>query len=66
MSDEPEQEYFSDGISEDIITALSKLRWFFVIARNSSFSYKGKSLHLKQIRRPKCLYFLASGQNTAI
>src|SRR3954451_11852183 len=49
MSDDPGQEYFSDGISEDIITALSKLRWFFVIARNSSFIYKGKSVHLKQI-----------------
>ncbi|MGB8045150.1 MAG: winged helix-turn-helix domain-containing protein, partial [Pseudolabrys sp.] len=49
MSDEPEQEYFSDGISEDIITALSKLRWFFVIARNSSFTYKGKAVHMKQI-----------------
>jgi DNA-binding winged helix-turn-helix (wHTH) protein len=43
MSGDPEQEYFSDGISEDIITALSKLRWFFVIARNSSFIYKGKA-----------------------
>jgi DNA-binding winged helix-turn-helix (wHTH) protein len=42
MSGDPEQEYFSDGISEDIITALSKLRWFFVIARNSSFIYKGR------------------------
>jgi TolB-like protein len=49
MSGEPEQEYFSDGISEDIITALSKLRWFFVISRNSSFIYKGKSVHLKQV-----------------
>ena len=49
MSGEAEQEYFSDGISEDIITALSKLRWFFVIARNSSFTYKGKSVHLKEI-----------------
>jgi TolB-like protein len=49
MSGEPEQDYFSDGISEDIITALSKLRWFFVIARNSSFVYKGKSVHMKQI-----------------
>ena len=49
MSDDPEQDYFSDGISEDIITALSKLRWFFVIARNSSFMYKGKSVHLKQV-----------------
>jgi TolB-like protein/Tfp pilus assembly protein PilF len=49
MSGDPEQEYFSDGISEDIITALSKLRWFFVIARNSSFVYKGKSVHLQQV-----------------
>ena len=49
MSGDPEQEYFSDGISEDIITALSKLRWFFVIARNSSFVYKGKAVHMKQI-----------------
>ncbi len=49
MSDDPEQEYFSDGISEDLITALSKLRWFFVVARNSSFTYKGKAVHMKQI-----------------
>jgi TolB-like protein/Tfp pilus assembly protein PilF len=49
MSGEPEQEYFSDGISEDIITALSKLRWFFVIARNSAFVYKGKPVHMNQI-----------------
>lgn len=49
MTDDPAQEYFSDGITEDIITALSKLRWFFVIARNSSFIYKGRSVHLKQI-----------------
>jgi TolB-like protein/cytochrome c-type biogenesis protein CcmH/NrfG len=49
MSGEAEQEYFSDGISEDVITALSKLRWFFVIARNSSFSYKGKAVHIRQI-----------------
>jgi TolB-like protein len=49
MSGDRQQEYFSDGISEDIISALSKLRWFFVIARNSSFLYKGKSIHLKQV-----------------
>ena len=49
MSGDPEQDYFSDGISEDIITALSKLRWFFVIARNSSFMYKGKAVHVKQV-----------------
>jgi TolB-like protein/cytochrome c-type biogenesis protein CcmH/NrfG len=49
MSGDLELDYFSDGISEDIITALSKLRWFFVIARNSSFIYKGKAVHLKQV-----------------
>src|SRR5262249_3212207 len=49
MSDDPEQEYFSDGISEDIITALSRQRWFFVIARNSSFVYKGKATDIRQI-----------------
>jgi TolB-like protein len=49
MSGEPAQEYFSDGITEDIITALSKLRWFFVIARNSSFIYKGRAVHIRQI-----------------
>jgi TolB-like protein len=49
MSGDPEQEYFSDGISEDIITALSKLRWFSVIARNSSFTYKGHAVPMRQI-----------------
>jgi TolB-like protein len=49
MSDEAEQEYFAEGISEDIITALSKLRWFYVIARNSSFIYKGKAVHIKEV-----------------
>src|SRR5713226_1907139 len=49
MSGDPEQEYFSDGITEDIITALSKLRWFFVMARNSSFIYKGKAVHMRQV-----------------
>jgi TolB-like protein/cytochrome c-type biogenesis protein CcmH/NrfG len=49
MSGDPEQGYFSDGISEDIISALSKLRWFQVVARNSSFIYKDKPVHLKQV-----------------
>jgi TolB-like protein len=49
MSDDPQQEYFSDGISEDIITALSKLRWFFVVSRNSSFTYKNRAVNLKQV-----------------
>jgi adenylate cyclase len=49
MSGDPEQEYFSDGISEDIITALSKIRWFFVIARNSTFTYKGQAIDVRQV-----------------
>jgi TolB-like protein/Flp pilus assembly protein TadD len=49
MSGDPDQEYFSDGVTEDIITALSRLRWFFVIARNSSFVYKGRSVDVKEI-----------------
>jgi TolB-like protein/cytochrome c-type biogenesis protein CcmH/NrfG len=49
LSGETEQEYFSDGISEDLIMALAKLRWFFVIARNSSFIYKGKPVHMRRI-----------------
>jgi len=49
MSGDPEQEYFSDGISEDLITALSRLRWFFVIARNSSFAYKGKAVNIRKL-----------------
>jgi TolB-like protein len=51
MSGDAEQEYFADGISEDIITGLSKLRWFFVIARNSSFTYKGKAVDVKRAAR---------------
>jgi TolB-like protein/Tfp pilus assembly protein PilF len=61
MSDDQEQEYFSDGISEDIITALSKLRWFFVIARNSSFTYKGKPVHMKQIAAELGVRYVVEG-----
>jgi TolB-like protein/DNA-binding SARP family transcriptional activator len=61
MSGEPEQEYFSDGISEDIITALSKLRWFVVIARNSSFSYKNKSVPMKQIAEELAVGYIVEG-----
>jgi adenylate cyclase len=49
MSGDPEQEYFVDGMVEEIITALSRIRWLFVIARNSSFSYKGQSPDVKQV-----------------
>ena len=51
MSSDPEQEYFVDGITEDIITALSKWRWFFVIARNSSFTYKGRAIDVVHVGR---------------
>jgi TolB-like protein len=61
LSGDPEQEYFSDGISEDIITALSKLRWFFVIARNSSFIYKGKAVHLKQVAEELGVGYVVEG-----
>ncbi len=61
MSDDPEQEYFSDGISEDIISALSKLRWFFVIARNSSFIYKGKAVHMKQVAEELGVGYVVEG-----
>src|SRR5438552_3698679 len=55
------QEYFSYGISEDIITALSKLRWFFVIARNSSFVYKGRSVHIDEIARELGVRYVVEG-----
>jgi TolB-like protein/cytochrome c-type biogenesis protein CcmH/NrfG len=61
MSGEAEQEYFSDGISEDIITALSKLRWFLVIARNSSFIYKGRTVHLRQIAEELGVRYVVEG-----
>jgi adenylate cyclase len=51
MSGDPEQEYFADGMVEEIITALSRIRWLFVIARNSSFIYKGQSVDVKQVGR---------------
>ena len=51
MSADPEQEYFADGIVEDVITALSRMRWLFVIARNSSFTYKGRAVDVKQVGR---------------
>jgi TolB-like protein len=61
MSGDQEQEYFSDGITEDIITALSKLRWFFVIARNSSFIYKGKAAHMKQVAEELGVGYVVEG-----
>jgi adenylate cyclase len=61
MSGDPEQEYFSDGITEDIITALSRLRWFFVIARNSTFVYKGKAVDVKHVGREFGVRYVLEG-----
>jgi TolB-like protein/Flp pilus assembly protein TadD len=61
MSGDPEQEYFSDGITEDIITALSRLRWFFLIARNSTFAYKGQAVDVKQIGRDLGVRYVLEG-----
>src|SRR5262249_4500808 len=49
LSGDPEQDYFGDGVVEDVITALSRIRWLFVIARNSSFTYKGRAVDVKQV-----------------
>jgi adenylate cyclase len=51
LSGDPEQEYFADGMVEEIITALSRIHWLFVIARNSSFTYKGQAVDVKQVGR---------------
>src|SRR5215217_155788 len=61
MSGDPEQEYFADGIAEDIITALSSLRWLFVIARNSSFTYKGRTVDVKQVGRELGVRYVLEG-----
>jgi adenylate cyclase len=61
MSGDAEQEYFADGIAEDIITALSKSRWLFVIARNSSFTYKGHAVDIKQIGRELGVRYVLEG-----
>src|SRR5262245_362552 len=61
MSADPEQEVFADGMVEDITTALSKLRWFFVIARNSSFAYKGRSVDVKQVGRELGVRYVLEG-----
>ena len=61
MSGDPEQEYFADGISEDIITALSKIRSFLVIARNSTFTYKGISVDIKTVARELDVRYVLEG-----
>ena len=61
MSGDPEQEYFVDGMVEEIITALSRIRWLFVIARNSSFTYKGQAVDVKQIGRELGVRYVLEG-----
>jgi adenylate cyclase len=61
MSGDPEQEYFADGMVEDILTALSRIRWLFVIARNSSFTYKGTAVDVKQVARELGVRYVLEG-----
>ncbi|HML10893.1 MAG TPA: adenylate/guanylate cyclase domain-containing protein [Stellaceae bacterium] len=61
MSGDPEQEYFADGMVEEIITALSRIRWLFVIARNSSFTYKGQHVDIKQVGRELGVRYVLEG-----
>ena len=61
MSGDPEQEYFADGISEDIITALSKISGLFVIARNSSFTFKAKAVHVGEVSKKLGVRFVLEG-----
>jgi adenylate cyclase len=61
MSDDPEQEYFVDGMVEEIITALSRIRSLFVIARNSSFTYKGQAVDVKRVARELGVRYVLEG-----
>ena len=61
MSGDPEQEYFVDGMVEEIITALSRIRWLFVIARNSSFTYKGQAIDAKRVGRELGVRYVLEG-----
>jgi TolB-like protein/class 3 adenylate cyclase/tetratricopeptide (TPR) repeat protein len=61
LSGDPEQEYFADGMVEEIITALSRIRWLFVIARNSTFTYKGHAVDVKQVGRELGVRYVLEG-----
>ena len=61
MSGDPEQEYFADGMVEEIITALSRIHWLFVIARNSTFTYKGQTVDVKQVGRELGVRYVLEG-----
>src|SRR3712207_5347556 len=61
MTGDPEQEYFADGITEELTTALSRMRWFFVIARNSAFTYKGRAVDVRQVGRELGVRYVLEG-----
>ncbi len=61
MSGDPDQDFLADGITEDLITALSKIRWFFVIARNSTFTYKGQAVEVKQVAKDLGVRYVLEG-----
>ena len=61
MSGDPEQDYFADGMVEDIITGLSRIKWLFVIARNSSFAYKGRTVDVRQVGRELGVRYVLEG-----
>ncbi len=61
MSGDPEQEYFADGMVEEIMTALSRFKWLFVIARNSSFTFKGKAVDIKEVGRRLGVRYVLEG-----
>ena len=61
MSGDPEQEYFADGMVEEIITALSRIRWLFVIACNSTFTYKGQAIDVKRVGRELGVRYVLDG-----
>jgi hypothetical protein len=61
MSGDPEQKYFADGMVEEIITALSRIRWLFVIARNSSLTYKGQPVDVKRVGRELGVRYVLEG-----
>jgi adenylate cyclase len=61
MSGDPEQEYFADGMVEEIFTALSRFKWLFVITRNSSFTFKGKAVDIKEVGRRLGVRYVLEG-----
>ena len=61
MSGDPKQEYFADGIADDIITGLSRIKWLFVVACNSSFVYKGKAVDVRQVGRELGVRYVLEG-----